>query len=153
MAERILVVDDEIDILELLELIITDRTDYEVTTTNNPIEVPELLKKDPYDLIITDLRMPDVDGIELIEKVKQIDDQIPFMIITAYGTIESAVEAMRKGAFDYITKPFRQEQILLTIEKVMKWRRLQKENIALKAELAMMKKGIEEQSSDGGENL
>lgn len=143
MAERILIVDDEIDMLELLELIITDRTDYEVTTTNNPLEVPELLKKNPYDLVITDLRMPDVDGIELIEMVKQIDDQLPFMIITAYGTIESAVEAMRKGAFDYITKPFRQEQILLTIEKVMKWRRLQKENIALKAELEMMKKGAE----------
>jgi DNA-binding NtrC family response regulator len=141
MAERILIVDDEIDILELLELIITDRTEYEVVTTNLPLEVPELLKKEPFDLLITDLRMPDIDGIELIELVKQVDDQIPFIIITAYGTIESAVEAMRKGAFDYITKPFRQEQILLTIEKVMKWRRLQKENIALKAELEKMKKG------------
>jgi DNA-binding NtrC family response regulator len=141
MAERILIVDDEIDMLELLELIITDRTEYEVVTTNNPLEVPELLKKQPFDLLMTDLRMPDIDGIELIEMVKQIDDQIPFIIITAYGTIESAVEAMRKGAFDYITKPFRQEQILLTIEKVMKWRRLQKENLALKAELEKMKKG------------
>ena len=141
MAEKILIVDDEMDMLELLELIITDRTDYEVVTTNTPLEVPELLKKDSFDLLITDLRMPDVDGIELIEMVKQIDDQLPFMIITAYGTIESAVEAMRKGAFDYITKPFRQEQILLTIEKVMKWRRLQKENVALKAELEKFKKG------------
>lgn len=141
MAEKILVVDDEIDMLDLLELIITDRTEYEVVTTNNPLEVPELLKKDFFDLLITDLRMPDIDGIELIEMVKQVDDQIPFIIITAYGTIESAVEAMRKGAFDYITKPFRQEQILLTIEKVMKWRRLQKENIALKAEIEKLKKG------------
>ncbi len=143
MAERILIVDDEIDMLELLELIITDRTEYEVVTTNSPLEVPELLKKETYDLMITDLRMPDIDGIELIELVKQVDDQLPFIIITAYGTIESAVEAMRKGAFDYITKPFRQEQILLTIEKVMKWRRLQKENIALKAELEKMKKGAD----------
>ena len=143
MAERILIVDDEIDMLELLELIITDRTEYEVITTNSPLEVPDLLKKQPVDLMITDLRMPDIDGIELIEMVKQVDDQLPFIIITAYGTIESAVEAMRKGAFDYITKPFRQEQILLTIEKVMKWRRLQKENIALKAELEKLKKGSE----------
>jgi DNA-binding NtrC family response regulator len=143
MAERILIVDDEIDMLELLELIITDRTEYEVVTTNSPLEVPELLKKDLFDLLITDLRMPDIDGIELIEMVKQVDDQLPFIIITAYGTIESAVEAMRKGAFDYITKPFRQEQILMTIEKVMKWRRLQKENIALKAELEKMKKGAD----------
>jgi DNA-binding NtrC family response regulator len=143
MAEKILIVDDEIDMLELLELIITDRTDYEVVTTNSPLEAPDLMKHQAFDLLITDLRMPDLDGIELIEIVKQIDDQIPFIIITAYGTIESAVEAMRKGAFDYITKPFRQEQILLTIEKVMKWRRLQKENIALKAELEKMKKGSE----------
>jgi DNA-binding NtrC family response regulator len=143
MAERILIVDDEIDMLELLELIITDRTEYEVVTTNTPLEVPALLKKDPFDLLITDLRMPDIDGIELIEMVRQVDDQLPFIIITAYGTIESAVEAMRKGAFDYITKPFRQEQILLIIEKVMKWRRLQKENIALKAELASLKKGAD----------
>lgn len=143
MAEKIMIVDDEIDMLELLELIITDRTDYAVVTTNTPLEVPELLKKDSFDLLITDLRMPDIDGIELIEMVKQIDDQIPFIIITAYGTIESAVEAMRKGAFDYITKPFRQEQILLTIEKVMKWRRLQKENVALKAELERIKKGTD----------
>lgn len=141
MAERILIVDDEIDMLELLELIITDRTDYEVVTTNNPLEVTELLQRQPFDLLITDLRMPDVDGIELIERVKAVDDQLPFIIITAYGTIESAVEAMRKGAFDYITKPFRQEQILLSIDKVMKWRRLQKENVALKAELERIKKG------------
>jgi DNA-binding NtrC family response regulator len=139
MPERILIVDDESDMLELLELIITDRTEYEVVTTNNPLEVPELLREQAFDLLITDLRMPEVDGIELIEMVKEIDDQIPFIIITAYGTIESAVEAMRKGAFDYITKPFRQEQILLTIEKVMKWRRLQKENISLKAELEKIK--------------
>jgi DNA-binding NtrC family response regulator len=143
MAERILIIDDEIDMLELLEMIITDRTDYEVITTNNPLEVPDIHQKNSVDLIITDLRMPDIDGIELVEMVKQIDDQIPFIIITAYGTIESAVEAMRKGAIDYITKPFRQEQILLTIEKVMNLRRLQKENIALKAELAKIKKGTE----------
>ena len=87
MAERILIVDDEVDMLELLELIITDRTEYEVVTTNIPLEVPELLKKQAFDLMVTDLRMPDIDGIELIEMVKQIDDQIPFIIITAYGTI------------------------------------------------------------------
>jgi DNA-binding NtrC family response regulator len=80
MAERILIVDDEIDMLELLELIITDRTEYEVVTTNSPLEVPELLKKDPYDLLITDLRMPDIDGIELIEMVKQVDDQLPLSL-------------------------------------------------------------------------
>ena len=140
MAENILIVDDELDMLELLELIITDRTDYRVITTSEPQMATQLMREQPVDLVITDLRMPEMDGLELIEKIKQWDDQIPFIIITAYGTMESAMEALRQGALDYITKPFRREQILLTVEKAMKWRRLLKENQALKAELEALKK-------------
>ncbi len=140
MAENILIVDDELDMLELLELIITDRTDYRVITTSEPQKATQLLREQPIDLVITDLRMPEMDGLELIDKIKQWDDQIPFIIITAYGTMESAMEALRQGALDYITKPFRREQILLTVEKAMKWRRLLKENQALKAELEALKK-------------
>jgi DNA-binding NtrC family response regulator len=140
MAENILIVDDELDMLELLELIITDRTDYRVITTSEPQMATQLMREQPVDLVITDLRMPEMDGLELIGKIKQWDDQIPFIIITAYGTMESAMEALRQGALDYITKPFRREQILLTVEKAMKWRRLLKENQALKAELEALKK-------------
>ena len=140
MAENILIVDDELDMLELLELIITDRTDYRVITTSEPQMATQLMREQPVDLVITDLRMPEMDGLELIDKIKQWDDQIPFIIITAYGTMESALEALRQGALDYITKPFRREQILLTVEKAMKWRRLLKENQALKAELEALKK-------------
>ncbi len=97
-------------------------------TTTDPVEVPEILEKNNIDVVISDLRMPEIDGIELMDYVKQVDETIPFIVITAYGTIESAVEAMKKGAFDYITKPFRKEQIILTVERAMKMHQLQKEN-------------------------
>ena len=139
MSEKILIVDDELDMLELLELIITDRTSYQVVTVSDPLKVPELLKEGGFDLLISDLRMPQMDGMELLDRVRQIDAHLPYIILTAYGTIESAIEAMRKGALDYITKPFRQEQILLTVEKALKFRRLQKENLALKKELETLR--------------
>lgn len=140
MSEKILVVDDEADMLELLELIITDRTSYQVVTVNNPLEVPGLIKDGGFDLLISDLTMPQMDGMELLEQVRRIDSQLPYIILTAYGSVDSAIEAMRKGALDYITKPFRQEQILLIVEKAMKFRRLQKENQTLKNELEMLRK-------------
>ena len=140
MAETILIVDDEIDILELLELIITDKTDFRVLTTPDPQEALRKIREEKPDLLITDLRMPEVDGLELVTQALQIDSQLPFIVISAYGTCEVALEAMEKGVYDFITKPFRQEQILLTINKAMKWRRLQKENEALKAEVLALKK-------------
>ena len=139
MAEKILIVDDELDMRELLELIITDRTAYQVVTVSNPLLVPELLQGGGFDLLISDLRMPQMDGMELLEQVRKIDAQLPYIILTAYGTVDSAIEALRKGALDYITKPFRQEQILLTVEKALKFRRLQKENQALKKELETLR--------------
>ena len=135
MPEKILAVDDEPDMLKLLSMIIREKTPYEITTTNNPMEALELAKKGGFDLVIADLKMPGLDGVELLEGIRRIDEDIPVIIITAYGTIESATEAMHKGAFDFITKPFRKEQILYTIEKAFKWLRLQRENKMLKERL------------------
>jgi DNA-binding NtrC family response regulator len=133
MAERILVVDDEPNMLRLLKTILMDKTGYEVETTNNPLEVDKMLKEQPYDLVVTDLKMPLVDGIDLIDIIKKIDAQIPIIIITAYGTMETADEAIQKGAYDFITKPFRKENILITIRRGLEWRRMQGELAALKA--------------------
>ena len=135
MPEKILAVDDEPDMLKLLSMIIREKTPYEITTTNNPMEALELAKKAGFDLVIADLKMPGLDGVELLEGIRRIDEDIPVIIITAYGTIESATETMHKGAFDFITKPFRKEQILYTIEKAFKWLRLQRENKMLKERL------------------
>lgn len=135
MAERILIVDDEPDMLKLLSMIITEKTPYQVTTTNNPLEALELVRKNAFDLVIADLKMPGLDGIELLDAVKRVDEDIPFIIITAYSTVEAAAEAIQKGGFDFLTKPFRKEHILFTIDKAMKWLKVQRENKMLKEQL------------------
>lgn len=139
MPEKLLVVDDEPDMLRLLTMIIKDKTPYDLITTNNPVEALELAKKGGFDIVITDLKMPGLDGIELLNAVREFDPDIPIIIITAYATAESASEAMDKNAFDFITKPFRKEQILFTIEKALRWLRTQRENKALREMLS--KKG------------
>ncbi len=135
MPEKLLIVDDEPDMLKLLSMIIREKTPYEAVTTNNPQEALELAKKGGFDLVITDLKMPGLDGVDLLEAVKKVDEDIPVIIITAYGTVESAMETMQKGGFDFITKPFKKEQILYTIDKALKWVRLQRENKMLKEQL------------------
>jgi DNA-binding NtrC family response regulator len=132
MPEQILVVDDEPNMLRLLRTILMDKTGYEVTTTNNPLEVSKLLQEKPYDLVVSDLKMPLVDGMDLIDIIKKIDAKLPIIIITAYGTLETAEEAVQKGAYDFITKPFRKETILITIRRALEWKKMQKELAALK---------------------
>jgi DNA-binding NtrC family response regulator len=130
-----LAVDDEPDMLKLLSMIIKEKTPYEIVTTNNPLEALEIARQGGFDIVIADLKMPGLDGIELLESIKKVDEDIPVIIITAYGTVESAAETMHKGAFDFITKPFRKEQILYTIDRAFKWVKLQKENRMLKERL------------------
>jgi DNA-binding NtrC family response regulator len=136
MAGRILIVDDEKDMLVLLQRIISEETDHKLDMATNPVKAVELFKKSPFDLVITDLKMPAMDGIQLLEEVKKIRPEVCVVIMTAYATIETAVEAIQKGAYDYITKPFRRERILLTIDKVMEWREMVRENLALRQALA-----------------
>ena len=135
MAEKILIVDDEPDMLKLLTMILRAKTEYAVTSTNNPVEALELAKKEGFSLVISDLKMPGLDGMELIDALKKVDEDIPIIIMTAYGTVESATEAIRKGGFDFITKPFRKEQILFTIDKALKWLKVQRENKMLKEQI------------------
>ena len=132
MSERILVIDDEPNMLRLLKTILMDKTGYTVVTTNNPLEVESLLQEERYDLVVSDLKMPLVDGIDLIDIIKKIDSHLPIIIITAYGTSEIAEEAVRKGAYDFIVKPFRKETILITIKRALEWKRMKGELEALK---------------------
>lgn len=135
MPEKLLIVDDEPDMLKLLSMIIREKTPYEVITTNNPLEALNFISKGGFDMVIADLKMPGLDGIELLDAVKRVNQDIPVIIITAYGTVESAAETIEKGGFDFITKPFRKEQILVTIDKALKWLKLQRENKMLKDQL------------------
>lgn len=119
MSARILVVDDEVDMLSLITLIVTEKTDYQIVATNNPLEVTSLLEKQPFDVIITDLKMPIMDGLDIVAAIRNYDEHVPIIIITAYGSVESAEKAVKEGAFDYITKPFRQDQLLLSIKRAL----------------------------------
>ena len=132
---RILAVDDELDMLTLIKMIIEGYSKHEVTTTNTPMEVAELLSKEQFDLIITDLKMPGMDGMELLDLAKKHDKDVLVLMVTAFGSLESAEEAVRKGAFDYISKPFRKEQLLLAIDKAMRWREMALQNKELKKQL------------------
>ncbi|UCG80197.1 MAG: sigma-54-dependent Fis family transcriptional regulator [Desulfobacterales bacterium] len=135
MPERILVVDDELDMLTLLRMMIEDSTDYEVETTNNASEAVKILSEKDIDLVISDLKMPGMDGMELFDEIKDIKPDIPVIIITAYGSLEIADEAMKKGVADFITKPFRKDNILFTIDRVLELARITRENIELKKKL------------------
>ncbi len=136
MPQQILVIDDEPDMLMLLRMMIEENTDYEVQTTNNPSEAIKLFSEKDYDLVITDLKMPGLDGIELFVEFKSIKPDIPVVMITAYGSTETADEAMKKGIADFITKPFRKDNILFSLNRALELTRVKKENIELKKKLA-----------------
>ncbi|HSW51125.1 MAG TPA: sigma-54 dependent transcriptional regulator [Bryobacteraceae bacterium] len=142
MPGRILIVDDEKDMLALLRRMISEERDYEVTTEHDPRQAIERFRAKPFELVMTDLKMPGMDGIALLEAVKSIQPKTAVIVLTAFATIETAVEATQKGAFDYITKPFRQERILLTVDKAMQWQDMVRENLALRQALLVEKEGF-----------
>lgn len=135
MDVKILVVDDEPDMVTLLTRILSAEPSYHVTATSDPPEALDLISKHSYHVIITDLKMPNVDGMKVLEAAKVKDKTTAVIILTAYGTIESAVEATKKGAFDYITKPFRKDRILHVVQQAVKWREMSIENLYLKQEI------------------
>jgi DNA-binding NtrC family response regulator len=135
MSGKILIIDDETDMLVMLEMLITDKTPHEVVSTNNPFEIEELLSRHNINLVITDLKMPMVDGMEVLEVVKKKDADIPVIVITAFGTLEAAEEAVHRGAYDFITKPFRKEQILVAIERALEWQRIIRKNRKLRSRI------------------
>jgi two-component system response regulator PilR (NtrC family) len=136
MAQQVLIhiIDDEPIIHEVLGDLLTAEG-YNVESSFNGEEALDKHSPDTYDLILLDLLMPGMNGIEVLNKIKKIDPHAVIIIITAYASVESAISAMKKGAFDYIQKPFKHEELLLTIERAWEHKKLQDENIRLKDEL------------------
>ncbi len=135
MKPKILVVDDERDICKALEFLLRSEG-YAVTAAYSGEEALEKLKKDQYDVVITDLKMDKVDGVAVLEKAKELSSDTGVVIMTAFASVESAVETMKKGASDYIVKPFLNEEIKITIKRVLEQKRLVQENIALRQQLS-----------------
>lgn len=131
---RILVVDDEESIREFLDIMLR-KEGYDVTCVEDGQKAIDILKKKSFDLVISDLQMPNVTGIELLKHCRENYSDLLFMMITAFGTAESAVEAMKMGAYDYITKPFKIDEVRINIANALRSRNLEVENRVLRKEL------------------
>ncbi len=131
---RILLVDDEASILSVLTVLLKAEG-YEVVPIDNGEKASELLGKEKFDLMISDIRMRPVDGMTLLKTAREKQPNMATLMITGYGTVETAVEALKLGAFDYITKPFKVDELLITVQRALEYNRAMTENVALKAQL------------------
>jgi DNA-binding NtrC family response regulator len=130
----ILVIDDEEIMREILETLLT-REGYEVRLAANAAEGLELVKTLPFDAAIVDVMMPGMDGVQALDELKKIDEELPVLMITAFASVENAIAAMKRGAFDYITKPFKNDEVLVVLRNAVERRRLMAENTALRQNL------------------
>jgi DNA-binding NtrC family response regulator len=133
-AERILVVDDEELNRDLLQQIL-DREGYQVAVAANGQEALALLRQETFHVVLTDLKMPGMTGVEVIRELKMIAPSTMGIIHTAYGSVETAVEAMKAGAYDYVTKPVRRDELLVVIQRALEFQHLHHENVSLRKQL------------------
>jgi len=138
-GRHILIVDDEPLVRRSLSELLT-LSGYVVSAASNGREALDLLKSYTTDIIITDMKMPEMDGMHLLKQIKTDYPDIPVILITGYGSIENAVDAIKEGAYDYITKPIVDSEIKIVIERLVKQRQLLEENIRLKEQLSVSQK-------------
>jgi DNA-binding NtrC family response regulator len=134
LPEKILVIDDEKYICDAIAHIL--KADFAVTTASNGEDGIRLAESVAFDLVISDIKMDGISGLDVLERIRKLDFNLPVIMITAFGSIDSAMEAVRMGATDYITKPFVNEDLKLRVKKSLEARRLLKENIELRAKLS-----------------
>jgi DNA-binding NtrC family response regulator len=132
---RILIVDDEPSILSVLGTLLKAQS-HEVTPARSGEAALNLLKTQSFDLMISDIRMGSMDGMQLLQHVRRAHPGLAVIMLTAFGTVDTAVEAMKEGAFDYVTKPFKVDELLITVQRALQYQNLVSENQALKEELA-----------------
>ncbi len=131
---RILVVDDEKNYLMVLAQLLEEEG-YSVETADNPFAALDILSHSHVSLILSDLKMPRMNGLEFMRRAQEESPDIPFVIMTAYATVQTAIGALKAGAFDYLLKPFKNEEFLLTVNKALEFARLKSENRILREQL------------------
>ncbi|MBD3316857.1 MAG: response regulator, partial [Chitinivibrionales bacterium] len=133
---RILVVDDDTSMLGAITEVLK-RSNYELDACSNGADALVAFKSKPFDLVVSDVKMPGMSGLELLEKIRGLDTEVPFVIITAFGDVKTAVEAMKKGAYDYLEKDAGTllSELELTVERTLRYGSLLKENRQLKQAL------------------
>jgi two-component system response regulator PilR (NtrC family) len=134
MTRRLLIVDDEQSLLDFLEILFREEG-YEVVTADSVAEAREVLGRSAPDLVLCDILMPDGNGLDLLEEIKQREDSPPVLMMTAYTSTRSAIEAMKLGAYDYVSKPFDNDELKVLVEKALEKADLEDENLYLKREL------------------
>jgi two-component system response regulator PilR (NtrC family) len=134
MKNRILILDDERDMREFLEIMLR-KEGYDVQTSSGADVALEEYRRGRFDLVITDIRMPGIGVLEFLRRLKDIDPDALVMMITAYASVDTAIEAMKAGAYDYFTKPFNVDEIRLNIKKALRLKSLEKENELLKKDM------------------
>ena len=142
----ILVVDDEPIMQEILGDFLREEG-YSIDIAGSGEEGVELAQKSSYDCAIVDLMMPGIDGIETMQKLREIDTSLPVIMVTAFASVESAVEAMKRGAFEYITKPFKNDEVLVVLQKAIRTRQLELEVPKLKEEVKTLRKALKDKYS------
>jgi len=134
MAARILIVDDEHDMLHLLKRSLEPDLKCHVDTTTSAQSAIQMLAQVSYDLLLADIKMPGMSGLELLEIIKKETPDLTVLMMTAYGHVEMAVEAMKRGAYDFITKPFEHDALIIRLGKALERSELIKENSRLHEE-------------------
>src|SRR5512135_642898 len=134
-TSKILVVDDERDICRALEFLLS-REGYKIVTANSGREALKKIESEDFDLVISDLKMEDIGGLEVLEKALVMNSSLIVIIMTAFASVESAVEAMKKGASDYIVKPFINEDVKMTVKRLLEHKKVLMENLALRQQLS-----------------
>jgi len=134
IPKRILIIDDEENFRHMLSVILKKER-YDVETASNGEEGLQKIAVSPFDQILCDIRMPQMDGMEFLGKVQKMGMDAPIIMMSAYGTVDTAIEAMKLGAYDYISKPFKPDEIILTLKKAEERERLRKENELLRKEV------------------
>lgn len=134
--QHLLIIDDEEDMLQGLKRVLSyelDKTD--VTVSSNPLEALELIRKHRFDLVLLDIRMPEMDGMEMLTEIRRLDQWVTVIMMTAYGSIETAVEAIKRGAYDFVVKPCDIPDLLRILQKGLERNELVRENLSLRAKI------------------
>lgn len=138
---RVLIAEDEDRLRRLIQMLLSDRG-FELTLAENGKVAWTAISsaETPFDLVLTDVRMPEMDGMELLTKIRQMDPDLPVVMITAFASVEKAVEAMRAGATDYLTKPFEETQLHLAVDRALETAKMRRENERLRAEVSDLRR-------------
>ena len=127
MKPRVVILDDEQRMGDILGMVLR-REGYDVRPFTSPAAALEVLRTEPCDALLTDLKMPGTDGLSVLQQAKTIDPELPVILITAHATVATAITAMRDGAFDYVEKPFDNDELKALVARALEVTRLSREN-------------------------